>query len=172
MTDGKPERQYWDASVICVLFTAATNEEERRTICTQLLAAAEAEDIEVVTSALTIAEVTGGRRASNDPAVLNGIMEFFRQPFIRLQNVDRTIAIKAHEIRVDHHRRGTSLKGNDAIHLATALLTPGLDRMFTYDEGDLVRLSGTYMKHDGSPLAITLPIKVGQISFFSDVDKQ
>jgi predicted nucleic acid-binding protein len=161
------ERQYWDANVII----AVIGGEQAASICSQILIAAERGEVEIVTSTLTIAEVTGGRNAALDEDHQQQIDAFFQQPYVLLVSVDRTIAKRAQQLRIDRHRLGVrGLPGNDAIHLATAL-DSNVDIMFTLDDDDLLGLSEEYTTRNGQPLAITPPRWTYQSDFLSSKDE-
>jgi hypothetical protein len=124
-------------------------------------------EVEIVTSTLTIAEVTGGRNAAHDEDLHRQIDAFFLQPYVLLVSLDRAIAKRAQQVRIDRHRQGMrGLPGNDAVHLATALES-NVDIMFTLDDDDLLGLSDAYSTRDGKPLSVVPPRWTYQSDFLS-----
>lgn len=51
---------------------------------------------------------------------------------------------------------GTSLYPQDACHVATALMTPDVVELHTFDR-DMLKLDGKLLKADNTPLRICLP---------------
>ena len=98
----------------------------------QILKASEAKDIQVITSALTIAEC---RRAYQDKPptpevkrIINSVLTSGK--IITLTQVTLGIAERARDLEwID----GINLKGADAIHVASALMT-GCKEFFTSDQ--------------------------------------
>jgi len=85
--------------------------------CLGVLQHAETNKVEIVTSALTIAEVLyikGHPKITREKS--EKICSFFEQSYIIIVNVDRFIAESARELIWDH-----SIKPKDAIHVASAL---------------------------------------------------
>jgi predicted nucleic acid-binding protein len=153
------DKHYWDASVVCALIMA---EEGRVDACRALVQAAEQGQITIITSALTIAEVTGGQRTASRPEVHAAIREFFSQPFVSLMSVDRFVAERAQQLRIDRlQQRMRKLPGNDAIHLATALMSD-VDELFSYDDDDLCNLTGVYLTNAHRSLTIRHPFWAAQ----------
>lgn len=134
------ERQYWDASIV----TATIGGEPAASICSRILLAAERGEVEIVTSALTIAEVTGGRRSAYNQDVHD--------------QIDR------------YQKRIYRLAANDAIHLATALAS-NVDIMFSLDADDHLPPPEEYATSDGRPLSITHPRWTYQTDFLESADE-
>jgi predicted nucleic acid-binding protein len=131
-------------------------------VCRSLVEAAEQGQVTIVTSALTIAEVTGGQQTASRPEVHEAIREFFAQPFVSLVSVDRFVAERAQELRIDRLQQGArKLPGNDAIHLATALMS-NVDELFSYDDDDLCNLTGVYITDARQLLTIRHPFWAAQ----------
>src|SRR5207253_3173401 len=83
------------------------------------------------------------------------IVEFFENPYILLQQVDRDVAQIARNII----RKSTSIRGKDAIHIASAIRA-GVSIMHSYDEKHILPKNG---KFGNPPLKIEIPnFKDGQ----------
>jgi predicted nucleic acid-binding protein len=141
------ELRYWDAGCWCAeLGKEAGRYERTRSV---LKAAAEGE-FKIVTSALSLIEVIKQKsREPLAPDVEPKIRGYFKQPYISIRNVDRKIGEYARELIWAH-----GVQPKDSIHLATALLTPGVVQLDTFDEADLVKLSGQL---GNPPLPIGFP---------------
>jgi predicted nucleic acid-binding protein len=139
--------RYWDAGCWCAELGKEAGRYERTR---SVLKAAELGQVKIVTSALSLIEVIklkGG--APLTPDVEPKIRGFFKQPYIVIRNVDRSVGEYARDLIWSH-----GVQPKDSIHLATALLTPGIVQLDTFDEADLVKLSGQL---GTPPLAIGFP---------------
>ncbi|MBX3386411.1 MAG: type II toxin-antitoxin system VapC family toxin [Phycisphaeraceae bacterium] len=137
-----PERVYWDTNCFLGWFQQEPN---KRDALRELLNRAEADEMVIVTSAITITECAGlptVRRV--DDAASKKILAFFEQEYIALRSVERQIAERAHDLT-----RKLAIKHADAIHVATAALS-NVRVLHTWDEGML--------KHSGSA-GIGVPIE-------------
>lgn len=126
MASGVIQQRYWDANV-CLAYL---NEEPGSDGCQIVLDDAENGKIEIVISALTIAEVLNFRGKSAIPkSESEAIRQFFRNSFFLTVDLDRYIAELAQDVVWDF-----GIKPRDAIHVATALAceVPILD---TFDKG-------------------------------------
>lgn len=138
---------YWDANVFHALFNEEPNRIE---VCTKIETAAKNGDIQIYTSAVTLTECV---RLKNRPRLApenrEKIRRYFDHKFIRLVACDRQVGEFAQELlwRYEH------LEYKDAIHVATALFAQ-VDILHTYDNADLVRLSGQL---GAPPLTISNP---------------
>jgi len=117
---------YWDS---CVFIDGLRQTPGRFPQIAQLDATAKSGDIYIFCSTLAIAEVVkmnsyGPLRTAEE----QNIAAYFRHKFIKLIQVDRTIARSAAEIVRQHE-----LKPPDAIHVATAIRTRGCV-LYTYDK--------------------------------------
>ncbi|MXX38356.1 MAG: PIN domain-containing protein [Gemmatimonadetes bacterium] len=104
----------------------------------------------IITSALTLTEVIKIKGQQPLPqSKEETIKDFFEQEFIGIVNVDRRTAECARDLiwRYPH------LNPKDSIHVATALLTEGIDVLHTFDD-DLLRLDGQL---EDPPLRISTP---------------
>ena len=150
--------RYWDA----VTFLGWLSEEpDKAPDCKPVLEAAEAGNIMLVTSALTIAEVLwlkGHKKV--DASHARKIEAFFRHSWIVVREVDRFVAEDARELVWSKN-----VKPKDAIHLATAPRHDvTLDQFDTFD-GDLIKLSGTL---GDPPLTIGRPNLPAKLPFEED----
>lgn len=106
--------RYWDSSAFLAWLQ---NEADRADACNDTLMEARKGNFIILTSALTLTEtlwMRGGPRLGEDKArLLNG---FFRRSFLRVVNVDRSIAEAAQRLVWDD-----GIKPKDSIHVATAL---------------------------------------------------
>lgn len=105
---------YWDSVTFLAYFQS---EADRVDLCQSTLERAEAGDVLIVTSTLTIAEclwLKGGPKLAKDRAPI--LRQFFRHSYISLRNVTRATSELAQDLVWDH-----GLKPKDAIHAATAM---------------------------------------------------
>jgi len=143
------DRRYWDSDAFLGYLKA---EEDKADSCQAVLDAGMRQELEIVTSALTLAEVLhvkGGSRLS--PELREQIAEIFEQPFIHVINVTRRIAEIARDVYWDH-----GIEPKDAIHIATALFEQ-IPLFETFDKG-LLKKDGIIAISDGGvPLQIKPP---------------
>ena len=114
-------RLYWDTSVfLCFL---NRDEEERRTICEDILQHASMEEVHIVTSTYTIVEVIRPKRRAIPkgrpltPEQVARIKGMFRWPFITTIELDERTALHASDLA-----RGHGLAPADSVHAASAIL--------------------------------------------------
>jgi len=142
----KPARHYWDAAT-CIGYLAEERDKVRR--CQYVVDRAERGEVEIVVSALTLAEVLwfkGGPKLPKETSEL--IRAFFRREYILVVDVTRRVAERAQDIVWEYN-----VKPKDAIHVASALVA-NAERLDTFDAG-MIALSG---RVGGSPpLIIALP---------------
>lgn len=148
MTNRK-RRLYWDSCNFISLISE--DEVERADICQHILEDAERGAIEIVTSALTIAEVVKAKgspmfTAENDQK----ISEFFLHEYILIHDVTREIAEGARKLSRQH-----GLKPRDAIHLATALQAAEVEVFQTWNTRDFLGLD--------VPINIEVPKWIGTL---------
>ncbi len=155
----KQELRYWHSD--CFLGWLQ-GDNEKRDACRGVIQVAADREVIIVTSALSLAEVTKFRRRSRvhkDDA--RKISHFFGQDYIMVRNVDRFIAEMARDLAWKYR----SLNPDLAIHLATAVRfhIPTID---TFDK-KLTTLDG----RTGDP-----PIRIGppdipyQYTLFGEVE--
>jgi predicted nucleic acid-binding protein len=109
--------------------------EERANIAKHILSLAEAGQFHVYTSSITITEVHKGNskaQPGTDPE--SKTIDFFRNHFFKIVDVDRSIAESAHRLCRKH-----GLKPYDAVHLACAVRA-GCDALLTWDS-DLLKIT-------------------------------
>jgi predicted nucleic acid-binding protein len=107
-------RRYWDSDIF---LTWLNKEPGKYDKCRGVMKEAEDGNLEIVTSALTIAEIIylkGHPKITIERS--NAICRFFESEYIKLVNVDRYVAESARTLLWQH-----SLKPKDAIHVASAL---------------------------------------------------
>ncbi len=127
-------RRYWDSACFLGWFN---DEPDKIGACAPVIEAAEAGELQIVTSALTLTEVIKLKGHPSLPAEREEtIRRFFENPFLVIRNVDRQVAEFARHLIWTH----SALKPKDSIHIATALLSkvPALD---TFD-GGMITLDG------------------------------
>lgn len=148
------DRRYWDS----VAFLGYLNgEPDKVDDCESVLAAADAGKLVIVTSALTIAEVLYVKgHTPMPPEKRSTVSNFFKQPYISVQNVTRKIAELARELTWDH-----GIKPKDAVHVATALVNK-VPVLNTFD-GGLLAKNG---KVGDPPLKIEKPHEQHQKGLF------
>ena len=127
--------RYWDSNTFLGWLAEESDKAPR---CKPVLESAEAGNLIIVTSALTIAEVLWLKGEQKVPlSRAKQIEAFFRNRWIVVREVDRFIAEDARHLVWEKH-----VKPKDAIHLATALRQDvAIDQFDTFD-GGLIKLSG------------------------------
>jgi predicted nucleic acid-binding protein len=151
-----PPRIYWDACA----WIAFINKEmpadgnaitrPRFEMCRDTLKRAESGDIEIVTSAFTLAEVCKRQPDQSSPAI--NLAAFFDQKYILLVPVDKQIALQAQHLQL---AGVIGLKPPDAIHLASALVA-NVPTFHTFDK-KLLGLDKKLTLAEGNELAILRP---------------
>ena len=125
--------------------------------CRYVIKEARAGNVEIWTSAFTLAEVFKKQCEGKGTALPEtkdlDFEQYIEQEFFTLVQVDYDIGVKARRLLRGHP---VLKKPADAIHLATALLN-NLDEMHTFDADNLLRLSGLVMRDDGTALTICAP---------------
>ena len=125
--------------------------ENRGAMCRAVIELAKKGKIEIVTSALSLAEVCKNRNIKDDDP--SKIAAFFEHEFVLLSNLDRTVGERARVLMMS----GLSgLKPADACHLATAAVAPNVSELHTFD-GDLLNLDLKIEKADKAMLRICRP---------------
>lgn len=140
---------YWDS---CNFISLVSEDEvERADICQHILEDAEAGSVEIVTSALTIAEVTKPKGSPMFTAQKEEIISsFFLHEYILIHDVTRPIAESARKLSREH-----GLKPRDAIHLATALAAEGVEVFQSWNTRDFLGLD--------VPIHIEAPTWIGTL---------
>jgi predicted nucleic acid-binding protein len=149
MTNPK-SRRYWESSIFVAL---VKGERGRVDEPSKILADAAKGEVEIVTSAWTLAEVV---KRPQEPLlsedVERKIIDFFENEYIVVINLDRKVAEQARSISRQH-----GVKPKDAVHVATATVGK-VEMLETWDDG-LTRLDG---KIGDPPLVIRHPKWEGQ----------
>ena len=139
------ERRYWDSN--CFL-AWLQDEEGRAEGCQNVLALAERGQVQIVTSALTIAEVLRLRPEDALPSERRASVEaLFARRSIRTMMLTRLLAESARDLVWDH-----KIDPKDSIHVASALAAK-VDVLNTFDR-TLIRKSGQI---GTPPLAVEEP---------------
>lgn len=155
------KRIYWDACCWIALIqqevvTVAGNSVDRGKMCRGVVQAAEKDIYEIVTSTLSLAEVSRHpkmKSASDD----DNIAAFFENDYILLANVDVRVGTLARQLM---QKGFAGLKPADSVHLATASIT-GAEFFHTFDS-DLIKLSGKINTQKGQPIQISSPEVLGK----------
>ena len=122
-----------------------------------MIRAAEAGDVLIVTSSLTIAEVVKLRRATPIPRESAELVRaFFQRSYIVIRELDRFLAERAQDLVWEH-----GVDPKDAVHVATALAT-SVVQLDTFD-GALIARSGSI---GSPPLLIGRPFVPEQLAAF------
>lgn len=139
------ERRAWCS---CLIIDYLVGAERSKAACEQLIDRARDGAVEILVSALALAEVA---KINGDSQAERTIQEFFRRPYVKVAQLDWEVAEETRKIM----RAVSKLKPGDAIHLATAVRwkAPILE---TWDTDDLVPLDGRF-----GPVVRT-PIPEGQ----------
>lgn len=147
---------YWDA---CAWIAYIQKEmpgpetgfrEHRYEMCRTILKRAEAGQLEVATSAYTLAEVCKAPLDATSPA--RNLAAFFDQRYIILVNIDKQIGLRAQNLQL---AGVAGLKPPDAVHIASALVW-NIPMFHTFD-GPLLALDKALTTDDGNQLRIIRP---------------
>lgn len=122
-----------------------------------VISQARAGKVEIWTSALTLAEVfkitQNGQPNQLDESKDHVFEEYLEQDFVTVVQVDVDIGTYARRLLRQHSRLK---KPADAIHLASAL-TYSVDEFHTFDEVNLIPLSGQVSGLAGNSMVISVP---------------
>jgi predicted nucleic acid-binding protein len=119
-------------------------------MCRDTLKRAESGDIEIVTSAFTLAEVCKRQPDPASPAI--NLAAFFDQKYILLMPVDKQIGLQAQHLQLSGIG---GLKPPDAIHLASAMVA-NVPVFHTFDK-KLLDLDKKLTLGEGGEMAIVRP---------------
>lgn len=150
-----PKRVLWDA---CAWIALIQQEKaiiadgiDRYTRCRTVINLASKGKIEIVCSALCLAEVCKNKDVRDqDPS---HIARFFEHEYLLTVALGREIAETARKLMMAGIPK---LKPADACHVASAIEVPDVTEMHTFDEG-LIAQSGKLQKRDGGSLKICYP---------------
>ncbi len=149
------ERRYWDSN--CFL-AWLQNEPERVDKCGAVFAVAERGEIEIVTRALTVAEVLRLRPADAIAEERRAsVEELFDRPYIRTMALTRRLAEHARDLVWGHN-----IGSKDAVHVASALAAKATI-LNTFDRQLVSR-----NKQVGTPPLVIEPPEVDQAEFNLD----
>lgn len=148
------KKYYWDT---CAWLGFINQEAGKVDRCQYVISLARAGNAQVWTSAFTLAEVfkkncgngVGGIDSSSDADFEN----YVQQDFLVVVQVDYDVGVLARRLLRAHPKLK---KPADAIHLATAAIS-NVDELHTFDQDNLIPLSGKVLRADGVPLVICLP---------------
>jgi predicted nucleic acid-binding protein len=133
-------RRYWDSNCFIGWLD---DEEDKAGACGTVIREAEAGNLRIVTSVLTLAEVLYLKRSSLPTREqAETIEQFFEHEWIILSNVDRDIAELARRVIWE-----SGVKPKDAIHVASAL-DAEVEQFDTFDVDLIRRASGYPVKID------------------------
>lgn len=152
MTSNQVERRYWDA---CTLIAFISGEAGRAEHCLKLLEEAQEQKHIVVTSAITLAEVTRRNGETiKQPNSMNEIERFFENDYFLFVPADRFVCQAARQLIWNY-----GIRANDAIHIASAHRAR-CGRFYTYDD-KLLKLNGQIPE-----LTVELPNETQQGELF------
>ncbi len=155
-----PETRYWDSD--CFIGWLA-EEPDKVDECRGVLRVAEAGDLQIITSSLTLTEVIKLKGRTTLPIEKEPeIRAFFEHQYIVVRQLNRRTAERARELI---WRSGLDPK--DSVHVATAL-AGNIPRMDTFDT-ELIKRSGTI---GDPPLIIGRPDKPEQMTLIEGQESQ
>jgi predicted nucleic acid-binding protein len=151
----RPKRVYWDACVWIAyikqeVVAVGGKQENRHDMCRPVLLEAEKGNIEIVTSAFTLAEVCKSPEVKESQ--VDHLPSFFDKSYILLVPVDKVVGQKAQAMQLAGM---TGLKPADAVHLASAYVAKCAE-FHTFDD-TLIKMSQQIIGSDGTPLTIDKP---------------
>jgi predicted nucleic acid-binding protein len=123
-------KPYFDSSVFIAWIKGEVIKGiDRGVVANSILAVAEHGDLQIYTSALTLAEVHKPRGGERLPSNLSDrILAYFEHDFIRIVDVDRNVGEQAHKKCLEH-----GIYPNDAIHLVCAMKA-GCEVLLAWDD--------------------------------------
>ena len=143
------ERRYWDSNCFLGWLQA---EDDKIDLCRQVLDIAARGELEIITSALTIAEVLHLRGHEPIPAdKRQQVVDFFKRSYIIPMSITRRLAETSRDLVWDY-----GIDPKDALHVATAL-SAKVDVFNTFDKP----LIGKNLRVGDPKLLIEIP-KVAQ----------
>ncbi len=155
----KEIRVYWDACTwIAYINQEKIVEEVNQTrtdrfeMCRAILDRAEKGEIEIVTSAFTLAEVC--KPPNIDTSPLDRLPSFFEKSYILIVPVDMAVGLKSQKIQDSGL---VNIKPPDAIHLASAQIA-SVSEFHTFDNR-ILKFDGHLAGLDGNVIKICRPIE-------------
>ena len=157
---------YWDACIWIELINEADPDRLER--CKNVLSLLEREEVEIWTSAFTLAEVYK-RKCSGVSVALVETQDRAFEDFIEREDIVKV------SVDVDVGNLARRLlrqypvikKPQDAVHVATCLLN-NIDELHTFDGNDLLKLDDALSRLDKLKLKICLPPAPEQREMFTD----
>lgn len=149
-----PRRVCWDACAWIALIQEEKIIEggiDRVTRCRTVINEAKKGKIEIAISSLCLVEVCKNKDVKD--ANPQKIADYFEHDYILMVALDRSVGERARGLMMAGIPK---LKPADACHLATAVITPDVAELHTFDT-KLLDLNGTILKADGTPLRICWP---------------
>ena len=157
VTMAKVSRIYWDA---CTWIAYINQEREvngpggtienRFEMCRSILDRADKGDIEIATSAFTLAEVC--KPPNIDTSPLDRLASFFEKSYILIVPVDTAVGLKSQQIQGSGL---ANIKPPDAVHLASSQIA-SVNEFHTFDE-KILKLDGHLAGLDGKIIKICKP---------------
>ena len=149
-----PKRVYWDS---CTFLGLINQEQGKSNECTGVWDEAAAGKVVIYTSFFTFAEVFKTKCDSPAKPLTEGedkrIEQILRQKWVKPMVVDERIGVASRRLMRGYPE---CKKPSDGVHLATALAL-SVDEMHTYDNSDLLKLTGRVNCANGKPLTICRP---------------
>lgn len=143
-------RRYWDA---CNFLAAINSEVGRAETCREIMRDGAAGNLEIVTSAFTIAEVVRPKPCAGLQKEKDALVDsFLEQPYVIVVDISRVTMERARALQRQH-----GLKVKDSIHFAAAEFA-GATIFETYDM-ELHALNG---KIGNPPILVREPYFAGQ----------
>lgn len=152
-TSGRKTRIYWDSCVWIRLINGESGHE----LCQSVIDRARGGEIQIWTSALTLAEVYKVKCGAIGEQRDQAFEDYISQDFVNLVQIDYEIAMRARRLCRTH---AGLKKANDGIHLATAVIH-NMDELHTTDKDDLLHLNGAVHCDNGNLLSIIEPPPAG-----------
>ena len=162
----KLKRVYWDA---CTWIAYISKEEQvqnsqgtnenRFRMSSEILDSAKNRQLEIVTSAFTLAEVCKGHSASQTH--LEKLPQFFEKTYILTVPVDKEIGLLAQHLQT---KELNTLKPPDAVHLASALRAE-VSEFHTFDD-KILKLNEKISCKMGFKLLICKPTEATELPLF------
>jgi predicted nucleic acid-binding protein len=144
MRQGKPI-YYWDANIFLAWLKNEVSNRKPGEMegLAEVVAIIDRQEATMMTSVMTRTEVLESSLPSHTQNIFGKI---FDRPNVISVDVTAPISNMAHSIRDYYRQNGRSLKTPDSIHLATAI-NHKVDEFHTFDENDLIPLSGNVAGH-------------------------
>ena len=104
----------------CVVINHLTGDPRWKAACDRIVEAAARGSVEIWVSALALAEVA--HLGTSDPSDAEAIISaFFSEAYVKVIQLDRQVALVARQLIRAAHQQGLSIRGADAVHVASAI---------------------------------------------------